>query len=62
MPLDVTRDEMTVRREKAVLVSVGYPPEVATVSTELDTWKFWRDRFRNYMVYFSNGKVTKSEQ
>ena len=48
--------------KKAVLVSVGYPPEVATVSTELDTWKFWRDRFRNYMVYFSNGKVTKSEQ
>ncbi len=48
--------------KKAVLVSVGYPPEVATASTDLDTWKFWRDRFRNYMVYFSNGKVTKSEQ
>jgi len=48
--------------KKAVLVSVGYPPEIATVSTDLDTWKFWRDRFRNYMVYFSNGKVTKSEQ
>jgi len=48
--------------KKAVLVSVGYPPEVATASTELDTWKYWRDRFRNYLVQFSNGKVSKSEQ
>jgi hypothetical protein len=48
--------------KKAVLVSVGFPPEIATASTELDTWKYWRDRFRNYMVQFSNGKVMKSEQ
>ena len=48
--------------KKAVLVSVGFPPEIATASTELDTWKYWRDRFRNYLVHFSNGNVTKSEQ
>ncbi|HYS58006.1 MAG TPA: hypothetical protein VEM34_07685 [Burkholderiales bacterium] len=48
--------------KKAVLLSAGYPPEVATASTKLDTWKYWRDRFRNYLVQFSNGKVTKSEQ
>ncbi len=48
--------------KKAVIVSVGYPPEIATVSTDLDTWKYWRDRFRNYVVQFSGGKVTKSEQ
>jgi hypothetical protein len=48
--------------KKAVLVSVGYPPEVGTPSTDLDSWKFWRDRFRTYMVKFANGKVSSSEQ
>ena len=47
---------------KAVLVSLGYPPEIATASTDLDAWKFWRDRFRNYFVKFTNGKVSSSEQ
>ena len=47
---------------KAVLLAAGYPPEVATASTELDTWKYWRDRFRNYLVRFSGGKVASSEQ
>jgi hypothetical protein len=48
--------------KKAVLLSAGYPPEVATASTQLDTWKYWRDRFRNYLVRFSDGKVASSEQ
>ena len=48
--------------KKAVLVSVGYPPEIATVSTELDTWKYWRHRFGSYFVRFSDGKVASSEQ
>jgi hypothetical protein len=48
--------------KKAVLVSVGYPPETGTASTDSDTWKFWRDRFRNYLVQFSNGKVSNSGQ
>jgi hypothetical protein len=48
--------------KKAVLLAAGYPPEVATASTKLDTWKYWRDRFRNYLVQFSGGKVAKSEQ
>jgi len=48
--------------KKAVLVSAGYPPEVATASTKLDAWKYWRHRFGSYLVHFSNGKVTKSEQ
>jgi len=47
---------------KAVLVSLGYPPEVATASPDLDVWRFWRDRFRNYQVKFTNGKVSSSEQ
>ena len=48
--------------KKAVLVSVGHPPEVGTASTDSDTWKYWRDRFRNYVVQFSNGKVSNSGQ
>ena len=48
--------------KKAVILAVGYPPEVATASTKLDTWKYWRHRFGSYSVQFSNGKVTKSGQ
>ena len=47
---------------KAVLLAGGYPPEVATASTKLDTWKYWRHRFGSYLVQFSDGKVSKSEQ
>src|SRR5436189_3601559 len=31
--------------KKAVILAAGYPPEVATSSTKLDTWKYWRQRF-----------------
>ncbi len=48
--------------KKAVILAAGYPPEVATASTKLDTWKYWRHRFGSYSVQFSNGKVAKSEQ
>ncbi len=48
--------------KKAVLLAAGYPPEVATPSTQLDTWKYWRHRFGSYSVQFSGGKVSKSEQ
>jgi len=48
--------------KKAVLLAAGYPPEVATASTQLDTWKYWRHRFGSYPVQFSGGKVSKSEQ
>src|SRR5437773_12353779 len=48
--------------KKAVILAAGYPPAVASSSTTLDTWKYWRHRFGSYSVQFSNGKVTKSEQ
>ena len=48
--------------KKAVILAAGYPPEVATASTKLDTWKYWRHRFGSFSVHFSNGKVSKSEQ
>jgi len=48
--------------KKAVLVSAGYPPEVGTPSTELDSWKYWRHRFGTYSVKFAKGKVSSREQ
>ena len=48
--------------KKAVILAAGYPPEVATASTQMDTWKYWRHRFGSYSVQFSGGKVAKSEQ
>jgi hypothetical protein len=48
--------------KKAVLLAAGYPPEVATASTELDVWKYWRHRFGSYEVRFDDGRVSKSEQ
>ena len=48
--------------KKAVLVSVGYPPEIATATTDLDAWKYWRHRFGTFTVRFSGGRVASSEQ
>ncbi len=47
---------------KPVLLAAGYPPEVGTASTRLDTWKYWRHRFGSYPMRFSDGKVESSEQ
>jgi hypothetical protein len=46
----------------AVLAAVGYPPEIRTPKTDLDTWTYWRDRFRTYTVAFADGKVQQSGQ
>jgi len=46
----------------AVLAAVGYPPEIRTANTDLDTWIYWRDRFRTYTVTFADGKVQQSGQ
>lgn len=48
--------------KKAVLVARGYPPEIATPSIELDAWKYWYNRFKSYLVEFSNGKVSRTER
>src|SRR6267143_760376 len=42
--------------KKAVLLAAGYPPEVGTASTKLDTWRYWRHRFGSYPVQFGDGK------
>jgi len=49
--------------KKAAIMSWGYPPEVDTPSTKLNTWKYWIHRYRTVLVYFDkNGKATAEVQ
>lgn len=44
--------------KEAVIVCYGYPPEIATPSTKLDGWKYWRHRFKSFTIEFDDdGKV-----
>ncbi len=44
--------------KEAVIVCYGYPPEVATPSTNLDGWQYWRHRFKSFTIEFDDdGKV-----
>ena len=44
--------------KRAVILSWGYPPEVATPATSLNAWKYWINRFRTVIVRFdANGKT-----
>lgn len=40
-----------------VLVARGYPPDNATISTDVDTWKYWQSKFNTILVYFDGDKV-----
>ena len=44
--------------KKAVLVAIGYPPITRTPTLEANEWTYWRNRFRTFIVYFKNGKVS----
>lgn len=43
----------------AVLAAYGYPPAHMTPSLEGNQWKYWKDRFRNFFVFFKDGKVVR---
>lgn len=43
--------------KKAVLVGRGYPPGHRTASTELDTWVYWRNKWKNRGLNFKDGKT-----
>ena len=46
----------------AILVSQGYPPEISTPSTDLDSWRYWRHRFATFVLHFDEtGKVDRIE-
>ncbi|MBF0384416.1 MAG: hypothetical protein HQL27_00955 [Candidatus Omnitrophica bacterium] len=40
--------------KKAVIAAYGYPPAHMTPSLESNQWKYWKDRFRNFFVFFNN--------
>ncbi|HEX2952919.1 MAG TPA: hypothetical protein VHR47_02915 [Bacillota bacterium] len=46
-------------RKAATLVALGYPPKHKTPSLDGDRWQYWSNRFNTFVVYFSNGKVSK---
>jgi len=43
--------------KKAVLISLGTPPAHVTPSTEMDQWKYWRTRWRTFLINFQDGKA-----
>lgn len=44
----------------AVIVAYGYPPAHMTPSLDRNPWKYWKDRFRNFYVFFNkDGKVAR---
>ncbi|PZN83998.1 MAG: hypothetical protein DM484_03440 [Candidatus Methylumidiphilus alinenensis] len=42
---------------KAVLVAIGYPPQIETPSLDSNDWTYWSSRFNKFIVHFKNGKV-----
>lgn len=44
----------------AVLISLGFPPEIRTPSTDQNTWIYWVNRFKTMTVTFdSDGRVSE---
>jgi len=40
-----------------VLVARGYPPDNATLSLDVDTWKYWQTKWNTVLVNFEGDKV-----
>jgi hypothetical protein len=44
--------------KQGVLYAIGYPPEHMTPSTSTSEWRYWKNRFSTFIVYFNSaGKV-----
>ncbi len=46
-------------RKKAVLIAIGYPPQIETMSLDSDQWTYWSSRWNRFIVHFKNGKVDR---
>ena len=56
----ISRGTVEVGMSKdAVLMSQGYPPEHRTSSIQQNDWTYWQNRFKTYMVYFTDNKVSE---
>ena len=45
----------------AVILAVGYPPQHATPSLDVDRWRYWKNRWDTMLVYFDGGVVSAIE-
>jgi hypothetical protein len=45
-----------------VTIAIGYPPEHATPTLDMDEWRYWRNRFNTMLVMFKDGKVTRTQE
>jgi len=45
--------------KKAVLASIGYPPQIATPNLDSNQWTYWSSKFNRFVVYFENGKMVR---
>lgn len=43
--------------KQGVLYAAGYPPKHKTPSLDLDTWRYWKNRWNTMVVTFENDKV-----
>jgi hypothetical protein len=46
---------------QGVIYAIGYPPSHETPKLELDTWKYWKNRFDTMNVHFEGDKVSSIE-
>jgi hypothetical protein len=44
--------------KQGVIHAIGYPPDHATPTLESNTWTYWKNRFGQKFITFTDGKVT----
>ncbi len=44
--------------KQGVLVAIGYPPTHQTPTLDSDNWRYWRNKFAQFEVVFTNGVVS----
>ena len=48
--------------KKAVIVAIGYPPQIQTPSLDVNQWTYWSSRWDRFIVHFDNGRVLKIQE
>jgi hypothetical protein len=48
--------------KEATRVALGYPPKHRTPSLESNQWRYWSNRFSQFVVHFEDGLVTSIQK